>query len=167
MSQFCTSCGQPVVDAGAFCGSCGAKRGPLQPNALNVREQEFFSDPELGIRVTNARFIIGPGKVYAMAGITSVALGRTPDRRGWPALFLALTLLWGFAGARQTPEIIVVLILSLLCAIWIRGASPRWVIRLFTAGGQQEVVESKRRVFVERVIAGLNEAIIARGQVVA
>ncbi len=135
-----------------------AMSDPQTPRTASP-ETEFFSDPNTGVRVTSARFIPAPNKTYAMAGITSVTLGVWRGCRWFPILLICLLSIWAVQSPQAEP---IPLFFVALCGFWLYGARARYSVRLFSASGQSEDLQSRDRQYVARVIDAINQAIVFR-----
>lgn len=135
-----------------------------------LEERIFFR--ESGVVVSNARFIV-PAQTFAMAGITSVKTFReVPKRGGLIVLMLVgmLILLGGIGVASSNGigggSVGVIAFGLLLTAAAIFAATQqrdRFHLLLKTASGEAKALTSMDLAFIQRVVAGLNEAIVHRG----
>jgi hypothetical protein len=125
-------------------------------------EQTFLS--ERAVLVTNARFVTN-NQTYALGGITSVKLLMESAKNG-PGIFAllgAFVLLlaafsakdWGFAAAS--------IILGAIGVLVIKSAKPTHHLILRTASGEVRAISSEDGPFIARVLAAINNAMIARG----
>jgi hypothetical protein len=122
---------------------------------VEVQEQTYY---ECGsVKVTNARFIV-PSQTYAIAGITSVKFYTKKPNILWPliAFFIAIAALLNNGNIWIVGIPLVVGVLLIL-----RKAEHHVV--LSSASGETRALQSKNKEFIENVINGLNQAIIARG----
>lgn len=118
-------------------------------------EEQIFLD-ESGVKVTNARFITY-GKTQALAGITSVStLVKNPNRL-WPIILIILGGILAFNGD------ITFGILALIGILWLVFQKSTYYVRLESASGTSNALESKDKDFIFRVVDALNDAIVARG----
>lgn len=111
---------------------------------------------ENNVKVTNTRFIVD-GQTYAMNGVTSVKrFEKKPPR--------VLPVIVGIFGlATMAASIFVgIAILAAAYGIWV-SQKEEYSVLLSTSSGAAQALTSKDRVYIERVIAALNEAIINRG----
>ncbi len=123
-------------------------------------EKTFLEQGE--IVVTNSRFVVA-AQTYAMTGITSVRSEKeTPSRTG-PIVLLVLGVLSLFAAAQTNSAWIGVLLFGGLGVLWLVLQKPTFRVKVATAGGEQQALESKDADFVARVVHAVNEAIIYRG----
>jgi Family of unknown function (DUF6232) len=119
-----------------------------------MEEQIFYE--KNNITVTNSRFISN-GQTYAMSGVTSVKRLTENPKRGTP-IFIGLIGLSLFAFHFLAGSIGIVVAV----AIWMMQGS-KYFVQLQTASGESRALESTDSIFIEEVIAALNQAIIARG----
>lgn len=120
-----------------------------------MEETVFFESGP--VKVTNARFIVGP-QTFAMKNITSVRSDEEEPNRGIAVLlglvtlvlFLASQWLWGIGG--------------LVFTVWAwRQAKPKYHVALHSAGGETKALSSLERTYIEKVVAALNQAIVHGG----
>lgn len=128
---------------------------------MNTEEEQAFID-EFGVMVTKTRFIV-PGQIYAMSGITSVAMRRTDPSRWVPIILIILGAILVLNGLSEASLLILGLVLAAAGVLWYRGLKTRFYIALHTAGGEVRALESKNEQWVNSVIEALNQAIVARG----
>ena len=122
-------------------------------------ERTFFD--ENGMRVTNVRFIT-PVQTYAMSGITSVKRELKKASRV-PGVMLAILgvamMLLCDAPAMKGLGFL------LLCGGVAAAMLPKdtHYVVIHSASGESRATESTDRGVIDRIIAALNESIIARG----
>jgi hypothetical protein len=164
---FCGSCGKSISDASQFCSNCGLSF----PTANQARPQlnaEHILLDENGFFVSNARFVNNK-QTYAMSGVTSVNQFVEQPSRKWPIIITILGALFFlqslslFHNASGLPVMIFGVTLILL-GVWLyRRKVPVYGVVLHSASGQARTAQCIDRMFIERVITALNEAIILRG----
>ncbi len=125
--------------------------------------ERVFLD-EGGVKVTQARFLV-PGKTYTMSGVTSVEnLKKNPSRKG--PIFLImwgfLMTMLGFWGKRVETWVTGLLMLAGGVA-WLLQQKPTFWVVLSSASGEAKALSSKDGQWVSRLVAALNDAIVARG----
>jgi len=135
-----------------------------------VEERIFLR--ESGVVVSNARFIV-PTQTFAMAGITSVKTFReVPECGGLIMMILFGMLLVSIgmgvvaANGVGVGGVVVIAFGLMLIAALIYAMSQqrdRFHVLLKTASGEAKALTSMDLAFIQRVVAGLNEAIVHRG----
>jgi len=118
-------------------------------------EQTFLQ--ENGVTVTHARFIVS-GQTYAMSGITSVKAGERKPSRGWPVSLIVIGVIAFLSGMIGAAVIFLA-----AGGLWWYLQKTEYAVLLRTASGEAEALTSKDKGYVTRVVAALNDAIVARG----
>ena len=109
-----------------------------------------------GVKVTNTRFVVD-GQTFAMNNITSVKpLEKKPNR-----LMPILLLILGAALAIQVS--VNWLALCLIGAIWLFRQKTVYHVMLHTSGGESSALKTFQREYLDKVVSGLNQAIVHRG----
>ncbi|HWL51717.1 MAG TPA: DUF6232 family protein [Chthoniobacteraceae bacterium] len=122
-------------------------------------ESVYFD--EAGVKVTPSRFIVAD-QVYAMRNIVSVSCKRFHPpygKVGLIAVCIALASI-GISEARGIVMALLIIILLLLYALFSKSA---YCVLLTTSAGETTAYKSKDKSHIEKIIKGLNEAIINRG----
>ncbi len=115
---------------------------------------------EAGVTVTQARFVHG-AQTFAMSNVTSVGSARTdPSRRG-PIVLVVLGVV--LILAHQAASIAFGVLLAGLGAWWYQSQKPTHVVLLRSASGESRAFSSKDKTQVDRIVAAVNSAIVARG----
>ncbi|SMG12479.1 DUF6232 family protein [Paraburkholderia susongensis] len=114
---------------------------------------------EGGVKVTSARFIV-PAQTYAMSGITSVKSKIEPAKRGGPIVVGVVGLCAMFAGLAG---VVIGAILIALAVLWWRAQKGEYHVLLHSSSGEAKALSSKDESFIGRVVAALNDSIVARG----
>lgn len=177
----CSECGKQVSDKAAACPQCGAPiSAPTAPAPSlfqaaggspmavtapqsGTSEVTFYTD-QTGIRITNARAIIG-ARTYSMANLTTVTVGVTSPSYGgaiWTILIGAVIFLAGAGNSSGGAAIFGLLVLG-GGIWWAKSLKPTYHVRIGSAGGESNALSSFDRKYIEGVAAALNEAIIKRG----
>ena len=127
---------------------------------------------ESGVVVSNARFIV-PTQTFAMAGITSVKTFREVPERGGLIMMILFGMLLVFIGMGVVAAngvgvggVVVIAFGLMLIVALIYAMSQqrdRFHVLLKTASGEAKALTSMDLAFIQRVVAGLNEAIVHRG----
>jgi hypothetical protein len=116
-------------------------------------EQTFFSHD--GVRVTNARFVVG-ADTYSIRNITSTAAWSKPQK--WLAAVLCGLI--GFALLLNSPAIGVMFLAA--AGLLVYFGRPVHFVRLHTSGGEVKAVKSYDLAYVQKVVAALNDAIVSQ-----
>jgi predicted ATPase len=121
-------------------------------------EQVFFDQGT--VKVTNARFIVG-NQTYAMNGVTSVASGVTPPKRGLLIIGLVIGLLMLIGGDGGTK--FVGLLIAAGCGFALYKQQATHAVILHSASGEVRALSDTDEGLISGVVAALNSAIIHRG----
>lgn len=108
------------------------------------------------VKVTNARFIVD-GQTYVMNGVTSVKQFEKKPARVIPIIVGLVglgTLAQTFLGG--------LIILIVAAGIWFIQKA-QYSVLLQTSSGSSQALTSTDGVYIARVVAALNDAIISRG----
>ncbi len=140
---------------------------PVIP-AASDGERVFFN--EGGITVTSTRFMVY-SQTFAVANISSVELAEVPQSvAGWVvlAIFGGLVALYGIAAIVQFPAVGIVFFLigGVAASAGILGAAKQksyFIVALRTSAGEIKTCQSKDEMAIRRIVAALNQAIVARG----
>ena len=124
-------------------------------SAFKAEQSETVIFDDIGVRVTNARFIV-PSQTFAIAGITSVSFKQIPASTtgGVACLLLGLVCLLVnlFIGA-----------FLIVAAIWLfNREKTKYAVVLRTSGGEVTGYEHTSKDLVQQIIDALNKAIILR-----
>lgn len=186
--KYCPQCGAKLEEAMKFCSNCGQKlvdvgKEPeeeekqvesrdLRSSALVIERAEptYYSD-ENGVRITPTRLII-PGKTgnegpstYAMANITSIKIEKRDPNR-WGGIITALIgliLIVAGAGFNSIGVILFGVVLLGAGIAWAVLLKPTYHLRVSSASGETDALNSKDKQYVDHVVTALNEALIKRG----
>jgi len=163
----CRECNETVSTQAVACPWCGAPQERSMPPPLlaSPNEETIYSDN--AIVVTNMRVIIG-GATYALRHITSVKMLFTPPRLVKPILLLIIGLMILLAAFMPIKEnapapvgVYVIAGMMILGAIlWICSAKSMFHVGLSSASGEVHALTSKNKIYIERVVSGINEAIV-------
>jgi len=138
---------------------------PPPPPLSEFKEEVIYSDN--AVIVTNMRVIIG-GTTYALRNITSVKMLFTPSRLVKPILLLIvglLILLAAFVPLNENapaPGGVYVIAGAMIgsAILWMCGAKTKYHVGLSSASGEVHALTSKNKVYIERVVLSVNEAIV-------
>jgi hypothetical protein len=112
------------------------------------------------VKVTNSRLIV-KNQTFAMSGITSVNFVEVKPNRLLPIGLLIGGLL--VPGAQHATEIGHYIVFAVPGALWLALQRSRYAIRIGSASGESQALDSKYKDFVNGVVAAINKAIIERG----
>ena len=130
-----------------------------------AQELSIYQDDS--IHITNLRAIL-QGKTYAMANITSVSLHTKLGNKA-PGVLLGilggvLSLIGAFAdeSVRGCSLVFGLPMLIIGIAIAISATDTYWV-RIGSASGEANALESKDRDYTMKIVNAMNQAIVQRG----
>jgi hypothetical protein len=164
---YCPKCGTEVADGVRFCGNCGADaKGQPNVGAPPAKSEQVIFD-QSGVFVSNSRYVTS-GQTYAMAGVTSVKTYVEQPSRVGPVITMIIGALVAFGGIdtlfRGNPIVFVVGAGIFALGLWIfRKRVPIYSVVLHSASGEQKSSPSTNGEFIGKVVAALNQAIVARG----
>ena len=122
-----------------------------------AEERTFFQHED--VSVTNSRFMVG-SQTFAMSNITSVKASRQVPKRLWPTLLVVIGVLLAIA---ESANVGIGIVIGGVGVAWLLVQKTMYHVMLTTAGGETSALSSKQRVYIEKVVQALNEAIVARG----
>ncbi len=163
---YCGSCGKSTSDASQFCTNCGSSSSTANHDTKSKAENVLLD--ENGFFVSSARFVHNK-QTYAMSGVTSVNQYIEQPSRKWPIIIIifgVLTFFQSLAFINTVPGVLSAIIgaMLILLGVWLyRRKVPLYGVVLHSASGQQRAAECPDRMFIERIISALNQAIILRG----
>ena len=117
---------------------------------------------EGGVAVTTTRLIVR-GQVYAMNGIISLSTWKKDPDRSMPILIIIAGLYFLYSGLHNSDDLLVGAIFIIAGIVIYRRQKPIFTIRLTLASGNADVISSKDKNFISRIVTALNKAIIDRG----
>ncbi len=119
-----------------------------------MTEQIFFEYDD--VKVTSSRFISG-GQTYAMSNITSV---KPYEKK--PSRFMGIVvLLVGLVMAMNSLSFGIVV--GIGAAAYLYFQKTIYHVLLSTSAGETKALVTYQRDYLDKVIAALNDAIVARG----
>jgi len=124
---------------------------------MDTIEQEKVFLQDSNVTVTQSRFVSG-GKTYAMRNISSVSLHKIEKSRMGPILIIILGIV--FLIAKSYP---IGLGLLLLGGLWLFGIKDQFSVRIQSNSGEADGLVSVDKIYVEKVVASINNAIVYRG----
>jgi hypothetical protein len=122
-------------------------------------EERVFFDRD-GVRVTNARFMVG-SQTYAMNGVTSVKSRVTPPNRTGAiiAVIVGVLLFFGLDGGAKLFGLLVAGV-----AGWMLSQMKNThAVFLSSASGEVQALANQDGEYIGGVIAALNDALVHRG----
>jgi len=134
-----------------------------------MTEERVFLN-EGGMTVSAARVILG-GTTYSTANITSVSKRVNPAKTGCAValiIFGVICVLSAFAGFGESASAGLggLVVAGLILAggiLWHRSLKPDFIVVFASASGESKALTSKDEALIDRVVAAVNEAIVARG----
>lgn len=134
---------------------------------MQVEDQIFLH--ERGITVTKTRFM-ADNQTFALANITSVTPVEITASLGWPVALVMIGVLVLLLAVSSGGPSSGVLLYGVIGSVVFAGGvfllikrKSTFVVMLSTAGGEVKACQSRDGDFILRIVAALNEAIVARG----
>jgi multisubunit Na+/H+ antiporter MnhC subunit len=119
-------------------------------------EITFYKD--MNVTVTQSRYITH-SKTYAMRNISSVHIFEIIKSKKLPVLMIIIGLLLLFSSDLRIMGFIILLVgVALLLAI-----KNEFAVRISTNSGEANSIISKDKLYIQKIVNALNEAIIHRG----
>lgn len=117
---------------------------------------------EGGVTVTSTRFIT-PAKTHAMAGITTVSAQEKKIDVSWSITLMVVGAIFALSDWKVSSNLGIALLVGGLVWLAILLFSKTYVVRIESASGNSNALESRNKDFILNVVAALNEAIVHRG----
>ncbi len=123
-----------------------------------MEEKVLFEQND--VKVTNARFVVG-NKTTAINGVTSISTRISRPSVGGPIIgvLLGLVLLFSLEGAGK----LIGLVIAGIAGYILYSQKPTHYIVLNSASGEVDAHNSKDELFINGIVAALNDALIHRG----
>lgn len=122
----------------------------------NQPETQFYQDGT--VTVTQSRFVT-QSKTYAMRNISSVHIFEIEKNRVTPIIMILIGLPFLFSG-----DIFWIgLIIITLGILWLFTIKNEYAVRISTNAGEANSIISKDRIYIQKIVDALNDAIIYRG----
>lgn len=119
-----------------------------------MNEQIFFEYDD--VKVTSSRFISG-GQTYAMSNVTSVKGYEQKPSRFWGIVALLVGLVI------TTNSFFPGLVIAGCAALYLYYQKTAFHVLLSTSAGETKALVTYQRDYLNKVIAALNDSIVARG----
>ena len=168
----CPDCGRQISDAAPSCIGCGRPMRPAPP-PLPARaratppptpERVLFQDA--AVTVTTARIVVGQDVTYPVVNVTSVREFVEP--RPFVLLVVGGAIVFmGTSCAVTRPDAAtagwLIAAIGLALCVGFFAIKPKHWVRIDTAGAESNAISSTDGAWTQRVVAAINEAIVARG----
>ncbi len=122
----------------------------------NQSEIQFYQDGI--VTVTQSRFVT-QSKTYAMRNISSVHIFEIEKSRVAPVIMILIGVPFLFSG----DNFWIGLIIIALGILWLISIKNEYAVRISTNAGEANSILSKDRIYVQKIVDALNDAIIYRG----
>jgi hypothetical protein len=138
---------------------------PSLPVAVVRQEKVYYDD---GQTVVTSRRTVLNGKTYAMANITSVALG--PQREQGDSAFFILGLLVTLATAWEIFNVTTAIagawwggicLVTFILATYFTP-SPSYLVRIRSGSGETDALQGRERQSLQPIVDAINHAIVER-----
>ncbi|MFN1218414.1 DUF6232 family protein [Chryseobacterium kwangjuense] len=125
-------------------------------NLQSTGETTFYKD--LNVTVTQSRYVT-QSKTYAMRNISSVHVFEIIKSKKLPAVLIIIGLLLLFSEDAR----IVGIILAVIGALILFLIKNEYAVRISTNSGEANSIISKDKIYIQKIVNALNQAIIHRG----
>ncbi len=123
----------------------------------DTSEKVFYKDST--VIVTQSRYVTG-NKTYIMRNISSVTISRITESRFGPKLITIIGILIIFISTNLQALGGLLIILGIIWYILIKDS---FTVRISTNSGEVNSLRSKDKLYIEKIIKAINNAIIYRG----
>lgn len=125
-------------------------------NLQSTGETTFYKD--INVIVTQSRYVT-QSKTYAMRNISSVHVFEIIKSRKFPLILIVIGILLLFSGDTR----IVGIILAVVGAVILFVTKNEYAVRISTNSGEANSIISKDKIYIQKIVNALNQAIIHRG----
>ena len=119
------------------------------------QEKVFYQDSK--VSVTLSRYIAA-NKTYAMRNISSVSIFKMSQSRTMPILLLVFGIILVITEVYSFG-----VTLALIGGIWLFTIKDKFSVRISTNAGEANSIVSSDKIYIQKIVDALNEAIIQRG----
>ena len=164
----CSECKRSINTEVVACPYCGATQPQVVVvTALPIESREVTIYSDNAIVVTNMRLIVG-GATYALRNITAVKMLFTPPRLVKPILLLVVGLIillaafMPFNENAPAPVGVYIIAGAMIggAILWMCSAKVMFHVGLSSASGEVHALTSKNKIYIQRVVSSINEAIV-------
>ncbi|AZA47949.1 hypothetical protein EG346_06975 [Chryseobacterium carnipullorum] len=125
-------------------------------NLQSTGETTFYKD--INVIVTQSRYVT-QSKTYAMRNISSVHVFEIIKSRRFPLILIVIGILLLFSGDTR----IVGTIFAVIGAVILFLTKNEYAVRISTNSGEANSIISKDKIYIQKIVNALNQAIIHRG----
>lgn len=125
-------------------------------NLQSTGETTFYKD--INVIVTQSRYVT-QSKTYAMRNISSVHVFEIIKSRRFPLILIVIGILLLFSGDTR----IVGTIFAVIGAVILFLTKNEYTVRISTNSGEANSIISKDKIYIQKIVNALNQAIIHRG----
>lgn len=125
-------------------------------NLQSTGETTFYKD--INVIVTQSRYVT-QSKTYAMRNISSVHVFEIIKSRRFPLILIVIGILLLFSGDTR----IVGTIFAVIGAVILFLTKNEYAVRISTNSGEANSIISKDKIYIQKILNALNQAIIHRG----
>ncbi|HTE01458.1 MAG TPA: DUF6232 family protein [Mucilaginibacter sp.] len=119
-------------------------------------EVVFYQD--VNVTVTQSRFVTN-SKTYAMRNISSVHIFEIVKSKKFPIILAIIGVFMLFSDAARVVGFFVLALGALL----LFSIKNEFAVRISTNSGETNSIVSKDKMYVQKIVHALNEAIVHRG----
>lgn len=119
-------------------------------------ETQFYQDG--AVTVTQSRFVT-QSKTYAMRNISSVYVFEIEKNRANPIIMILIGIPFLFSGNIFWIGLIIIA----LGILWLISIKNEYAVRISTNAGETNSILSSNRIYIQKIVDALNDAIIYRG----